>query len=251
MPQFHVLPEDVKPESFTATIRGGEARHLARVLRVGVGVEIAIFDGEGNRWSGVTQTVTEEQVGLVRLSALPDREPPCQIHLIQGLIKGERWEWLLEKAVELGATRISPVFSEFTVVKRAVVKNDKKTRDSKRSKWRARALAAAKQCGRGLIPPVDEPVALTQLLRTLGAPADGEKRVAAHVGSGEGWAMPADTALIRVAIGPEGGWSSDDLKLLEGAGFCVAGLGPRTLRSETAAAAALTLCSTLVQKPIT
>jgi 16S rRNA (uracil1498-N3)-methyltransferase len=161
------------------------------------------------------------------------------VHLIQALLKGDRWEWLLEKAVELGATRITPVVTGHTVARPGEGRSGDKL-----ERWRKRALAAAKQCERGIVPEIDPPVPLDKFLKTLPAPEEGESRRAFLERAGEEPPAPAHPgAVIRLAVGPEGGWTEQEIAQLAAAGFRGAGLGPRILRGETAALAALVLAS--------
>ena len=211
------------------------ASHLAKVLRARSGDELILFNGDGCEFAGVIEAVRGSRVSALVGDGRPvDRESPFVITLVQCVPRGDRMDFIVQKATELGVARIVPVLSQ-----RSVVRLDKAHAESKSAHWRAVAVSACEQCGRNRLPAVE---AAQPLLSYLGEPARGSgarlvfepqspphARTAAH--------GPAGAA--EIAIGPEGGFASDELEAFRVAGYSQVGLGPRILRSETAAIAAL------------
>lgn len=239
MPQFLVAPCDVDPKEDRAHLRAEEARHLAGVLRGRPGEHVAIFDGEGRRWQGRIAAIERHEVRLAELIPLASHEPPVGVDLLQALPKGERWEWILEKGTELGAGRFLPLFTGRTVARVPAERVDQRL-----ARWRKIVLAAAKQCERGRVPEVCPPQMLEACLEHLG-PAHPEdvrlylsEREPGAPRPGPAEAVPR-AGRIALAVGPEGGWSVQDRRALAAAGFAPWSLGPRILRSETAAVAGL------------
>jgi 16S rRNA (uracil1498-N3)-methyltransferase len=216
-------------------IDGDAANHIARVLRLRQGEPLTLFDGGGGEYAA---RIEEFRKGAVIVSVdeqLPvARESPLPITLAQGVSRGERMDWVVQKATELGVTRIIPVLTE-----RSVVRLDAKQAERKRLHWQAIAVAACEQSGRDRIPGVDVPLTLAEFAgkadsratRVLLSPT-GSQRVAD---------LPRAEGGIVVLIGPEGGLSEAEQRAALAAGFVAVRLGPRVLRTETAAVAALTL----------
>ncbi|TLN04213.1 16S rRNA (uracil(1498)-N(3))-methyltransferase, partial [bacterium] len=169
------------------------------------------------------------------LIPIPSSEPEVKITVAQALIKGDRWEWFLEKAVELGACEIIPLVTEHTVVRPEKGEGPKKLQ-----RWEKILLAAAKQSGRAKIPSIGEPLALEKWLSGMGK-NDGAKKLVCSERDGECATLPEKGENIIVAVGPEGGWSESELGAFSRKGFAPLSLGPLILRSETAALKALSL----------
>ena len=234
MPQFLVSKEDIDKDSASAIISGDEAKHLTSSLRARVGESVLIFDGEGQRWAGVIEGISQGAVAIRTLKELQSSEPLRQVVLVQSLIKGDRWEWLLEKATELGVTKIVPLKAKHSVVEIANAKVEKKI-----SRWRKILLAASKQCERGKIPQITEPVGPDEFFKALGPPTLGETRFVLAERHADEAAYDSGRGDIILAIGPEGGWSEEELVAFTASKFIKLSLGSRILRSETAALAAL------------
>lgn len=208
------------------------ARH-AQVRRVQPGDELVLFNGQGGEWAGQVVSMGRQsvQVAVQRFDAV-ERELPLDITLAVAMPANERMDWLVEKATELGVARIMPLHSERSVLRLAGERAERK-----RAHWQAVAVAACEQCGRTRVPRVDEvktlPAALAALqgadiqrwLLSLGDQASAPKRHAA--------------APVVVLSGPEGGFTAAEEQLAHQAGFAAITLGPRVLRAETAALAAL------------
>ena len=238
MPQFLVEPSDVDVERARALLRGDEARHLTVVLRAQPGQAAELFDGLGRRWLARLVSWDARSAMLDRLRPLPPNESALGVELVQALPKGEKWEWVLEKGTELGVTRFQPVRSE-----RSVTRIEGPRLDDRRRRWAARVISAAKQCERAVLPEVADPVVLESYLASLGGLREGEIRIAlAERKPAGGWPRAESSVTeVRLAIGPEGGWTAEELRALESGGFSRVGLGPRVLRAETAALAGVAL----------
>jgi 16S rRNA (uracil1498-N3)-methyltransferase len=210
-----------------------QARYLEGVLRLGPGEEIEVFDGEGARFRAWLES------GGLRV-AEPLEESPLRsvdVVLVQALAKGEKMELIVQKATELGATRIVPLASE-----RAVVRLSAERGGSKAERWRRIAQEAARQCGRADVPRIDEPAgweAVFGLLRDeparRGILLDPEEKQLRLGAAARG------AARILIAIGPEGGFSPEERDQARQNGMLPAGLGPLVLRTETVGLAALSI----------
>lgn len=218
-----------------ALLEGSAANHIARVLRLRNGDALTVFDGSGGEFGARIEEFRKEAV-VVRVEehrAL-EKESPLSLTLAQGISRGERMDWIIQKATELGVSRIVPVFT-----KRSVVRLDEKQAGRKLQHWRAVAVAACEQCGRNRVPKLAAPVDFFNVLepdpsgstRLLLSPT-GDLRIDDLEGVGTG---------ITVLIGPEGGLEDVEQEAALSAGFKAVRLGPRVLRTETAAIAALTI----------
>ena len=238
MPQFFVDPRDVDEAGGKAVLGAEETRHLERVLRLRPGAGLVIFDGGGRRWATRLGATEGGRASVSELRRLGSNEPAVSLELIQGLPKGERWEWLLEKGTELGIARFRPVYTEHGVARLPASRVP-----ARLERWRKIALAAAKQCERGVVPEVVEPLSLADVTRALPPGGVGEARLALTERAGEVSELPPVAAAGRIllAVGPEGGWSSGDRRLLQAAGFQPWSLGSRILRAETAALAGVAI----------
>ena len=211
--------------------------HLTRVLRLAPGAALSVFDGAGHEHAATISAVHGARVA-VRLGAAlePVRESPLAITLAQGVSRGERMDYAIQKATELGVARIAPVLCE-----RSVVKLDERQALAKLEHWRGVAIAAAEQCGRAQLPLIEPPVRLAEFLAANAGPAAASSLKAVLVPDArEGLAaLPAPPGAALLLIGPEGGLSEEEARLALAAGFRALRLGPRVLRTETAAAAAI------------
>src|SRR6202023_3272061 len=150
-------------------VEGSAANHIARVLRLRSGDSLTLFDGSGGEFGARIEEFRKEAVVVAVEEHRPlDRESPLPLTLVQGISRGERMDWIIQKATELGASRIVPVFT-----KRSVVRLDEKQAERKLQHWRAIAVAACEQCGRNRIPDLAAPVDFFDML-----PADSSGRPA-------------------------------------------------------------------------
>lgn len=225
MHRLYVAKEQLGGEELL--LQPEQLHYLRDVLRLQPGAGLELFDGEGGRYAG-----TLIAAGAVRVGArLPAAVRAVDVIVAQALAKGEKMELVVQKCTELGASRIVPLAAE-----RSVVKLDAERGREKAQRWQRIAQEAARQCGRADVPPVDAPVdweglrGLAQGRRALVLdPASPTRLSEAARGSRE----------LLLAVGPEGGFSPDELALAAEAGFVAVGLGPLVLRTETAALAAL------------
>ena len=208
------------------------AAHLLRVLRLQTGDAFVLFNGDGHDYDArMTAGGKREARALILAARVVDNESPLRITLLQGIARGEKMDWILQKATELGVARILPVGSD-----RSEVKLDAQRADKRLAHWRGIVVAACEQSGRAHVPAIDTPQALS---------AGAMQR------EGHGILLdPFATASLAsmrtvmqntctIAVGPEGGWSPRDREQLAAAGFQGARLGPRVLRTETAGIAAI------------
>jgi len=217
-------------------ISGSELHHLRSVLRLGPGDHLVVSDPSGTQFAAVLETVRAEEATARIIAPLQSRgvQP---ITLFQAILKGPKMELVLQKATELGVAEIVPLEAE-----RNVVRLDGQKVEAKLERWKRIAIEASKQSGRASPPAIGLPV----------TPREAASRVAGFDTALVFWEearevapvrLPQETAAVRVAvfIGPEGGLTSAEVEMLESRGATRAGLGPLTLRSETAAIAALAI----------
>src|SRR5215472_187294 len=223
----------------TASLTGDQALHLARVLRAQPG---QIFDVVANGFlrRATVVNVTESEVTFALGEEL-ETEAALPVHLLLAIIKFDHYEWGLEKLTELGAARITPVIA------RRTEKHLAHAAAKRVERWRRIALEAAKQSRRSDLPQVDDPLQLKQALTRVSTPVklllaetEQENSLAAAL---KEQGSPREIAL---AIGPEGGWTEEEMRLFSESGWRHVTLGPRILRAETAAIAALSVCSALI-----
>jgi 16S rRNA (uracil1498-N3)-methyltransferase len=209
------------------------ASHIAKVLRARVGDEILLFNGDGREFTGAVETVRGSRVSAsVGNARSVDRESAFPVTLIQCVPRGDRMDFVVQKATELGVARIVPVLSQ-----RGVVRLDERQAESKANHWRAVAVSACEQCGRNRLPVIDTAQPLLNYLGSL--PGSAALRLVFEPESVATANEPGDVSSAEVAVGPEGGFASDELEAFRVAGFAQVALGPRILRTETAAIAAL------------
>ncbi len=208
--------------------------HLARVLRLRENDACVLFNGDGQDYDALIASIDKRGVQAeVVASRRIDNESPLSITLLQGIARGEKMDLILQKATELGVTRIIPVHSERSEVKLEGARAAKRL-----AHWRGVVASACEQSGRAVLPDVSEPAPLMQAVAEAGLPADRYILSPLAQTGIASMAAPAGGQLL-IAVGPEGGWSARDLLSLEGEGFSGIKLGPRILRTETAGLAAI------------
>jgi len=214
------------------TLRGERARYVSRVLRLGQDDRIELFDGSGAQFPAVIRNISKDIVTV----AVTDRceystESPLSITLVQGISRGDRMDHAIQKATEVGVTRIIPVHTEFSVVKL-----DERRAEKRLLHWRGVAASACEQCGRNRLPQVSPPA---QFLALLGEYRDvpADKIILRPAAGATLRSIGNVSSNIVVAIGPEGGFSDKEYEHAELAEFRPVSFGPRILRTETAAVA--------------
>ena len=216
--------------------------HLAKVLRARSGDAVVLFNGDGREFMGAIEKVQGSRVSAsIGAARSIDRESPFQLTLVQCVPRGDRMDFIVQKATELGVERIVPVLSQ-----RSVVRLDASQSTSKQVHWRAVAVSACEQCGRNRLPSVDRPLPLLSYLGGLARPTAREalrlvlEPEHAEPGTGAaGTASAAPASSAQIAIGPEGGFAAEELDAFDLSAFSRVTLGPRVLRTETAAIAAI------------
>jgi 16S rRNA (uracil1498-N3)-methyltransferase len=227
------LPVPLAPDTLV-TLDSTAANHVTRVLRLKPGAELVLFNGEGGEYPAVLEAAATARLGVWR--AL-ECESLLAITLVQGISRAERMDYTIQKAVELGVTRIVPVFAARSVVE---LRGERLLR--RMQHWQGVAVGACEQCGRNRVPVLDEALDLSGWLRVNESPS--LRLVLNHRATATLSTLPRPTALTLL-IGPEGGLDESELALAERAGFLGMRLGPRVLRTETAAVAALAALQTL------
>lgn len=232
IPRIHVSTALSAGDVLQLPEQAGE--HLARVLRLESGHPLILFNGDGREYDArlaalTKRAVSAEVVGEREVS----RESPLRLTLLQGVARGEKMDWILQKATELGVVRIVPVVTE-----RTEVRLDEERGSKRLLHWQSVLAAACEQCGRNTLPEVAAPQKLMTACAALGD--DAAARFAllpeADTGPRELGALPHGAVLL---VGPEGGLSDHDVAIARNAGFRGLRLGPRILRTETAGLAAL------------
>jgi 16S rRNA (uracil1498-N3)-methyltransferase len=215
------------------TLEGNAASHLTRVLRLRVGASLALFNGQGGEYSASIDKAHGGSVTVaIGAASAIERESPLELTLAQGVSRGERMDLVVQKATELGVSRLVPLLTE-----RGVVRLDAQQAQRKLNHWRAVAIAACEQCGRNRLPELAPPVALGDFLRA--APGEGARLLLSPAATATLRDLPRPLAGVTVLIGPEGGLAEAEESAAAAAGYQALRLGPRVLRTETAAIAAL------------
>jgi len=242
--RFTIPPERIR--NGRVVFDRDESRHLARVLRLRAGDTVLAADGAGREYTVRLETVGDEATGTVLGVGTNEHESPVRITLIQSVPKGDKMESIVRASTELGVARIVPVLTVRTIV----TLEAGRWRDRAR-RWQRVAKEAAKQCGRAVVPAVDVPRPLDDLLE-LGEAADlklclweGARGAAAGQGGGQARLLGTTLAAslppalpggsrIHLLVGPEGGLAPEEVENARARGWAIVGAGPRILRTETA-----------------
>lgn len=228
-PRVH-LPGPLRPGAAVELDRE-PSHHLCRVLRLAPGDAVQVFDGEGARHAATIDTVDARRCRIVIGDALPGPVPArLRLTLAQCVSAGEKMDWTIEKAVELGVAAIVPLLAQ-----RGVVRLDAQRAQRRVEHWRRLVIAACMQCGQDRLPPVANPQPLSQWLRARRGAGfvldpDARTRLAA---------VELADADVDLLVGPESGLSDDERAAAEAAGMSPVSIGPRVLRTETAGLAAI------------
>lgn len=207
------------------------ANHVGRVLRMPVGSELLLFNGDGFNYPAHISSADKKRVMVTATSQLTNPvESPVSIHLGQGISRGDRMDFAIQKAVELGVTEITPLFTE-----RCGVKLDGERLQKRNEQWQKIAISACEQSGRSIVPTVHPAISLQQWL----AQQTKELKLTLHPRASDTIKTLTASSHIRLVIGPEGGFTDLEMTQTSDAGFTGIQLGPRVLRTETAALTAI------------
>jgi 16S rRNA (uracil1498-N3)-methyltransferase len=218
-------------------LEGSAASHVTRVLRLRPGDALTLFNGQGGEYAG---SIEKSQAGGVTVAigepCAVECESPLSLTLAQGVSRAERMDLVVQKATELGVSALVPVLTE-----RSVVRLNPQQAARKVAHWRAIAIAACEQSGRNRVPPVATPLTLRELTGLARSAVTGTRVLLSPAAALRLDDVPPPVTHVTVLIGPEGGLTDSEQDLARTAGFTPVRLGPRVLRTETAAIAALTL----------
>ena len=227
----------------TIRLSAGESHHLTRVVRLRPGDEAFVFDGVGHEFRCLVMAGNERQVELEIVEKLADEvESPVELTLAQALAKGDKFDLIIQKATELGVRRILPLITANSDVKLTVERGDKRA-----ERWRRISLEALKQSGGRRLVELHLPAALPEYLASFSARETNPTSPALLVFSERGgMSIPKALAQIKeprviAFVGPEGGWTGPEMASFESIGAAFVTLGPRILRTETAAITAVSL----------
>lgn len=243
LPRFYA--PDLDPDLASVMLPADEARHLTRVLRLGAGAEVTLFDGRGAEYRAVVEAAVRETASLRIVERLPATPSPAvRVQLVLAVLKGDSMDVAIRDATMMGAESIQPLLTAHTDVKPSFAR-----RPETLARWRRVAMASVKQCRRASIPLVAEPQSFEGWLRAT----DADKLRLMFV-------EPSATAAPRtlkvallgtlpsaatVILGPEGGWSAEELEAAAAAACALVTLGPLTLRADAMPTAALAALAAL------
>ncbi len=230
---------------FTATtvlLDEDEAHHLSRALRLVEGDRVFVFDGEGSEWECEITRAGKREAELSIIHRLADVvESPLQLTLAQALVKGEKFDRVVQKTTELGVTRIVPLITDNSDIRRAEGRAEQRL-----ARWRRISLEALKQCGRRRLVEICEPVSFDDFCANE---AGGNNLILSERSGRSLREVSADLQGVNqlsVSVASEGGWSDQELQRAEANNFFAVHLGSRILRTETAAIVAVTLAQHLL-----
>lgn len=209
------------------------SHHLSKVLRMQAGRELILFNGAGGEYPGVIDAISKKSVTVKLTGFNPEnRQSALQLELAIGVSRGDRMDWVLQKATELGVTKITPLITERTEVKLGGERADKK-----RGHWQQTIISACEQCQRNLLPELAEPVLFSEWV----AQCKAELKFVLHHRDNQGLPQNATAGSVALLIGPEGGLSDTEITQAVAQQFSPLTLGPRVLRTETAPVAAISV----------
>ncbi len=238
--RFYAPPGAFNSKLDSVRLEADEARHLRDVLRLKAGDEVYVFDGAGKEFHCRVEDSRRDIAQLKVISEVDPAKPesPLQLTLAVALLKGEKFDLVVQKATELGVTRLVPVVTKLADIRL----RDSSDAAKRVTRWQRIALEAAKQSGRALVPKITGPVSFEsfiqdaanrELNRLMFSEREGQSIIEALKGT-EG-KVPANPISLAALIGSEGGWTNEELEAARQAGWTIVTLGGRTLRAETAA----------------
>jgi 16S rRNA (uracil1498-N3)-methyltransferase len=243
--RFYAPPSAFTSKLDSVSLASDEARHLREVLRLRVGDEVYVFNGAGQEFRCSVEESRRDSAKLSVIARVDPARPesPLHLRLAVALLKGEKFDLVVQKATELGVSEIVPVVTKLADIRL----RDESDAAKRVARWQRIALEGAKQSGRAVVPSVAAPMPFSALVQDDGSPG-------LHLLFSErnGQSLAAATELLKTAtritalVGSEGGWSDEELNLAQEAGWTIVTLGGRTLRAETAAIAVAVLLQHIV-----
>jgi 16S rRNA (uracil1498-N3)-methyltransferase len=236
---------DLDPSQTIVALSAEESAHLIRVLRLDAGARVLVFDGRGAQYLARITTAAKDRVTLALLEPVPPApEPRVRLTLAQAVLKGDKMDAVIRDATMMGVSAVIPLITDRTVIPRSAVEMGRV-----RERWHRIAVASAKQCGRAIVPEIGPPERLTALFGAQDAPdvlrlqliEPGAVASATDALPHDGLPVEPSLAGTLIAIGPEGGWSPEEVDQAREAGWRGWTLGARTLRAESAPLAALSI----------
>jgi 16S rRNA (uracil1498-N3)-methyltransferase len=217
----------------TIALEDAAAHYLSKVLRMETGREVVLFNGLGGEYLACIDAISKKNV-RVKLSRFhaENRQSPLLLELAIGVSRGERMDWVLQKATELGVTKITPLITERSEVKLGGERTDKKMQH-----WQQILISACEQCQRNLLPELSAPMLLNEWV----AGCKAELKYVLHHRDNQGVAQAKAPTSVALLIGPEGGLSESEITQAIAQQFLPLTLGPRVLRTETAPVVAISL----------
>ena len=237
-PRFYCSPPLLFGD--TLDLPAEAAHHANRVLRLRVNDPVQVFDGAGNALDAAISEISGKRVVLDRIKPCA-AELPSSLHIVlaQAMCSSEKMDWVVQKATELGTAEIQPVQTQRSVARLSSERAEKRTEH-----WRSVTIAACEQCGRNTLPQAHAPQEFSAWLAQM-RDAHGAKFILQPEGATTLHQQPRPQGKVTLLIGPEGGFSADEVLMAHQAGFVSILLGPRVLRTETAALAGITALQTL------
>jgi 16S rRNA (uracil1498-N3)-methyltransferase len=233
-----IYTESLLKEGTTTELDDNAAQHVGRVLRMQPGQELVLFNGDGQDYPGTITAAGKKQIEVQIGSPIPNAtESPLKIVLGQTLSKGDRMDYAIQKAVEMGVTQIVPLTTERCDVKLKYDREEKRL-----SRWQAIAVNAAEQCGRAVAPDV---LPVMTIEKWLEHARTCDLRLVLHHRTKQSLTSLVKPGSVAIMIGPEGGLTNHEITRAANEGFLPTALGPRVLRTETAPVAAIALCQWL------
>ena len=228
-----IYTEQVLVANSPLELEAGASAHIARAMRMRVGDQLTLFNGQGGEFDACVNAVEKKTV-TVDIGTYCDTgtESPLAIHLGIAISRGDRMDWVVQKATELGVQRLSPLLTERTEVK---LKGDRA--EKKAQHWQQIAIAACEQCGRNTVPKIEPLQSLTSWV----AATEADRKLVLHHRALAETANGSTPSTIALLIGPEGGLSPVEISLAQEAGYQALRLGPRVMRTETAPLAAMAI----------
>jgi len=236
--RFYAPPEAFAPDVKSATLSTEETRHLRDVLRLKHGDEVYVFDGAGHEFRGEVLSISRDSTDVAVIEEVEPARPesPLDLALAVALLKGEKFDLVVQKATELGVTSLVPIITSRADVK--IKSNDDSER--KVSRWRRIALESTKQCGRARLMKIEAPISFAQLINQPAKAGEGRFMFAEREGVSFETALqalPNRPDKVTALIGSEGGFSDEEIAQARDSGWKIVTLGGRIMRAETAAIA--------------